>query len=124
MSHIVLNDQQLQALNHAKNGVIEVLDPQGKSLGYLEIASEEEIIAECKRRRDANEGSFSFAQVRTQFRALEEAAKQGASEEQLLELLRKIQDEPRARAPMRSSGERGQQAIWRAFGSRPPTNRR
>ncbi len=91
MKHIVLNDEQIRILSQAA-GAVEARTPDGKCLGYIDFTFEEKIVEECKRLRESSKRSFSSQQVKAHFRALEEAANQGATEDQLWALLKQLQN--------------------------------
>jgi hypothetical protein len=93
MSHIVLSKEQVQALTEAGRGLIEIRDTEGRSVGFFEFASEQEIVAECNRRRQVKGPTYSFQQIRSRLQVLEEAAKEGKSKEELWELWLKIRNE-------------------------------
>ena len=93
MPYITLNEEQLNILTQSRGGGVEIRDPNGKCLGFVEFTSEQDIIEECKRRRLSQRPRIPWGQVQQHLQTLTEAANKGASEEELWKLLKELQTE-------------------------------
>jgi len=72
MSKIVLTQEQTQVIAEAK-GTVQVQDPEGNLVGYLERPEfSPEEIAEAKRALASNQPRYTTAQVLEHLRSLEQ----------------------------------------------------
>jgi hypothetical protein len=70
MLHITLDQQQAELLTRAGQA-IQVLDQQGRLIGFIEPAPSEEEIARARSRMALDEPEFSTAEVLEHLRSLE-----------------------------------------------------
>ena len=70
MLHITLDQQQAEILAQAGK-LIQVLDQQGRLIGFIEPAPTEEEIARALSRRDLDEPEYTTAEVLEHLRSLE-----------------------------------------------------
>jgi hypothetical protein len=93
MPHIVLTEQQVQALAGAAT-VVEVRDPQGRTIAHLTPleAADIEALERLKKRRPAKGPLIPSEQVQAHLRRLGEIRdSEGLDEAKMLDLLRRMQ---------------------------------
>src|SRR5687768_3513770 len=92
MHHIVLTDEQMQAMSEA-GAVVEVRDAQGRTVAHLTPLSPSDIeaIQRWKNRPPRTEPLIPSAQVQAHLRRLEEIRQsEGMDEAKMLDLLRRM----------------------------------
>lgn len=91
MSQIILNDEQAKLLA-SSHGPIELRDLKGNLLAVAQLAADAKRIAVAKKRLESGEPGIPSRKVQALLQALDEADSNGATNEELRELSKRLLD--------------------------------